>query len=134
MSSITLPSNITTNVLVSPTNLENSVANRLLQVPVNPSALNLWDKSFILVTSFIFCNKIQQNLEVNAKIVNGVTSAKLLHNILVPPGTAFEVIDGNKFILKEGDELFVWHNSNTSGVLDVVLSYTLHNPLTPYEV
>jgi hypothetical protein len=129
-----LPSNTSTNVFRSPTNTEGAEAGRLITVPANASAAEDWQKNFILVTSLLLCNKTTTNLSVSAKIVNGVTSAYILNSINLPPNTSYDVISGNKFTLKEGDQVFVWHGSTASNALDVVMSYTLHRPLTTYDI
>jgi hypothetical protein len=129
-----LPSNTSTNIFRSPTNTEGAEAGRLITVPANASAAEDWQKNFILVTSLLLCNKTTTNLSVSAKIVNGVTSAYILNSINLPPNTSYDVISGNKFTLKEGDQVFVWHGSTASNALDVVMSYTLHRPLTTYDI
>jgi hypothetical protein len=129
-----LPSNTSTNVFRSPTNTEGAEAGRLITVPANASAGDDWQKNFVLVTSLLLCNKTTTNLSVSAKIVNGVTSAYILNSINLPPNTSYDVISGNKFTLKEGDQVFVWHGSTASNALDVVMSYTLHRPLTTYDI
>ena len=129
-----LPSNTSTNIFRSPTNTEGAEAGRLITVPDNASAGDDWQKNFVLVTSLLLCNKTTTNLSVSAKIVNGVTSAYILNGINLPPNTSYDVISGNKFTLKEGDQVFVWHGSTASNALDVVMSYTLHRPLTTYDI
>jgi hypothetical protein len=129
-----LPSNTSTNVFRSPTNTEGAEAGRLITVPANVSAGDDWQKNFILVTSLLLCNKTGSNLGVSAKIVNGPNSAFLLNTINLPPSISYDVISGNKITLKEGDQVFVWHNSTASNALDVVMSYTLHRPLTTYDI
>lgn len=129
-----LPSNTSTNKLASPTNIEEAEAGRLITIPVNSGAAEEHQKNFALVTSLLLCNKISTNLAVYAKIVNGSTSASVLHGINLPPNISYDVISGNKLTLKEGDILYVWHNSPSANALDVILSYTLHNPLTTYEI
>ncbi len=129
-----LPSNTSTNIFRSPTNTEGAEAGRLITVPDNASAGDDWQKNFVLVTSLLLCNKTTTNLPVSAKIVNGVTSAYILNGINLPPNTSYDVISGNKFTLKEGDQVFVWHGSTASNALDVVMSYTLHRPLTTYDI
>jgi hypothetical protein len=86
------------------------------------------------VTSLTIANKTLGAVEVNARVVNSTTSAYILYAVSIPAGTAFEVIQGNKFILKEGDSLYVWHNSTSSNVIDVMASYTIHVPNNPYTV
>lgn len=129
-----LPSNTSTNKFASPINNENAEAGRLITVPANTGAAEDYQKNFALVTSLLLCNKTGSNLAVSAKIVNGVTSVQLLYAINIPPNVSYDVISGNKLILKEGDSLYVWHNSISANALDAVLSYTLHRPLTTYDV
>ena len=129
-----LPSNTSTNKFASPTNVEGAEAGRLITVPVNASATEDWQKNFVLVTSLLLCNKTGGNLSVSAKLVNGSTSAYLLNGLVIPVNTSYDVINGNKFTLKEGDILYVWHNSISANALDATLSYTLHRPLTTYDV
>lgn len=126
------PSNTSTNRFFSPTNSEQN--GLVFTVPANTSAIEDWQKNFALVTSLLLCNKTTSNLAVSAKLTNGVTSATILNGLTLPPNTSYDVIDGNKFTLKEGDSLFIWHNSTLPNSLDIVLSYTLHRPLTTYDV
>jgi hypothetical protein len=128
-----LPSNTSTNVLANPSNVEASPSNVILSLPETITE-NDYEKPFILITSMILCNKVGSNIGVFAKIVNDSTTAHLLYNLNLPPGVSFDVIQGNKFTLKEGDELTVWHNGAASDSLDLTLSYTLHRPLTTYDI
>lgn len=129
-----LPSNVSTNKLASPTNVEGAEAGRLITVPTTTGTPEDYQKVFALVTSLLLCNKTTTNLAVSAKIINGITTAYILNNLNLPPNTSYDVINGNKFTLKEGDQLFVWHGSTASNALDTVLSYTLHRPLTTYDI
>jgi hypothetical protein len=126
------PSNTSTNKFASPTNSEQN--GLVLTVPANTSATEDWQKNFALVTSLLLCNKTTSNLAVSAKIVNGVTSATVLNGLSLPPNTSYDVINGNKITLKEGDTFYVWHNNTSLNSLDIVLSYTLHRPLTTYDI
>jgi len=129
-----LPSNVSTNKFASPTSVEGAEAGRLITVPTTTGTPEDYQKVFALVTSLLLCNKTTTNLAVSAKIINGITSAYILNNLNLPPNTSYDVINGNKFTLKEGDQLFVWHGSTASNALDTVLSYTLHRPLTTYDI
>lgn len=135
MANILLPSNISSNVFASPTNDETSTVNRLLVVPPGTSTTPA-EKNFVLVTSLIISNKTLGSVSVNAKINNAVSggSAYILYGVNIPSGTAFEMIQGNKFILKEGDSLYLWHDNTATNVIDVMMSYTLHVPNSPYTV
>jgi hypothetical protein len=128
-----LPSNTSTNVLATPSNVETSPSNLLLSLPETVT-VNDYEKPFILITSMVLCNKVGSNIGVFAKIVNDSTTAHLLYNLDLPSGVSFDVIQGNKITLKEGDEMTVWHNGASSNSLDLVLSYTLHRPLTTYDI
>ncbi len=134
MANILLPANISSNALRSPTNIENAEANRLITVPASTNPLTEAERNFALVTSLTIANKTLGAVEVNAKVTNSTSSAYILYGVSIPAGTAFEVIQGNKFILKEGDSLYVWHNSTSNNVIDVIASYTIHVPNNPYTV
>jgi hypothetical protein len=129
-----LPSNISTNKLASPSNVEGGSAGLLIDVPVASGSPPAHQKNFALVTSLLMCNKTQSNLTTFAKIVNGVDTAFLFNGLSLPPNVSYEVISGNKITLKEGDKLYVWHSSGLPNALDVVFSYTLHSPLTTYDI
>jgi len=133
MAQVYLPSNISSNVFKSPTNSESAEANRIFTVPAATNPLTDAEKNFALITSLILTNKSLGSVTVNAKVTNSTSSAYILYGVNVPAGTAFEVIQGNKFILKEGDTLVVWHGSSATNVLDVMTSYTLHQPNAPYN-
>jgi hypothetical protein len=129
-----LPSNTSTNKFASPTNAEGDVSGRLITVPVNSEAVADYQKNFVLVTSMLLCNKTSVNLGVSAKVQNGTSVAYILSGINIPPNVSYDIIQGNKFTLKEGDELYVWHDNLDPSSLDVLLSYTLHRPLTTYDI
>jgi len=129
-----LPSNVSTNKLSSPTNVEGAEEGLLITVPTTTGTPEDYQKVFALVTSLILCNKSGASLSISAKIINGSTSASLLNGLLLKVNTSYDVINGNKVTLKEGDSLYVWHDNASSNVLDVVMSYTLHRPLTTYSV
>jgi hypothetical protein len=129
-----LPSNTSTNKLASPTNVEGAEAGRMITVAANTSATEDYQKNFALVTSLILSNRLATNLAVSGKIVNGSTSAVFLPAVNIPPNTSFDVIQGNKFTLKEGDIMYLWHNSPTANAMGAILSYTLHRPLSTYDI
>lgn len=129
-----LPSNVSTNVLASPSSVEGAAAGLLLTVPSSGSSLD-HEKNFALVTSLLLCNKTSSEISVWAKIVNGSQTAKVMHSMKIPAGIPYDLIHGNKLTLKQGDNLYMWHNNTVdTNPIDVVLSYTLHKPLTVYEI
>lgn len=130
-----LPSNISTNSIKSPTSVEGAEAGQMITVPVNSSATQDHEKNFALVTSLLVCNKTAGNIAVSGKIVNGSVTGHFLSELLIPPHVPYEIIQGNKFTLKEGDILFLWHDNTVDpGALDAILSYTLHQPLTTFDI
>ena len=129
-----LPSNVSTNKFASPNNVEGASVGLMIDVPVASGTPEDYQKNFALVTSMLLCNKTGANLAVSAKIVNGLTSAFILNGLSLPPNVSYDVVSGNKITLKEGDKLYVWHNSISANALDVVFSYTLHKPLTTYDI
>lgn len=89
------------------------------------------------VTSIIAANKTATPRSFSLlieKTSGGTTnSAYLLYNVIVPANTAFEVIQGNKFILKSGDQLKAFTDAEagtTTGVVDLTISYVVHIPPT----
>lgn len=132
MSTIYLPSNVTKNSLINVSN--NSASPAVLTVLPASNPLTDAEKNFMLITSFMLSNTSLGAVTVNARITNsGGTSAYLLYKVNIPAGTAFEVIQGNKFILKEGDSLYLWYEETTTAALDAVISHVLHKPSTPYD-
>lgn len=129
-----LPSNVSANVLATPPSSDSSPSGLLFSVEETVTTYD-YEKTFALITSMIVCNKTEGDVGIFAKIENGEDSAAhILYNLSLPPGVSFDIIQGNKFTLKEGDSLRVWHNSLTEDAVDLVLSYTLHRPLTTYDI
>lgn len=104
----------------------------------------IWDDSEVdgvnsygLVTSLIASNKTatprKYSLILEKNTTNGTNSAYLLYDVTVPANTAFEIIQGNKFVLKDGDRLKAYSDAEagaTAGVVDVTISYVVHIPAT----
>lgn len=55
-------------------------------------------------------------------------AAHVLYGVAVPSQTAFEVIDGNKFVLGKDDILRVWGDADGTNLMDVVVSYVVYTP------
>ncbi|AEZ65586.1 hypothetical protein [Cyanophage S-TIM5] len=102
----------------------------------------IWDdaevdgvNSYGLVTSLICSNKTstprKYSLILEKNTTSGTNSAFLLYEVTIPANTAFEVIQGNKFVLKDGDRLKAYSDAvagTTAGVVDVTISYVVHIP------
>ena len=102
----------------------------------------IWDdaevngvNSYGLVTSLICSNKTstprKYSLLIEKNAAGGTNSAYLLYEVTVPANTAFEIMQGNKFILKDGDRLKAYSDAvagTTAGVVDVTISYVVHIP------
>lgn len=129
-----LPSNVSTNKFATPNNTEGDASGLMIDVPLSSGTQFDWQKNFALVTSLMLCNRTNGNVGVSAKIVNGITAGFLINGINIPPNLSYDIISGNKITLKEGDKLYVWHNNSSANALDAVISFTLHRPLTTYDI
>lgn len=87
---------------------------------------------YSLITSMIGANKTDTPRKINLIIEKGGSStAYLLYNVIIPANTAFEVIQGNKFVLKSGDRLLSFTDNvggSATGVVDLTVSYVVHIP------
>jgi hypothetical protein len=102
----------------------------------------IWDdaevdgvNSYGLVTSLTCSNKTttprKYSLILEKNTTSGTNSSYILYEVTIPANTSFEVIQGNKFILKDGDRLKAYSDAEagtTSGVVDVTISYVVHIP------
>ena len=91
-------------------------------------------EGYALVTSMIAANKTDTPRQISLIIEKGGSStAFLLYNVIIPANTAFELIQGNKFILKSTDRLLSYTDTDsgsTAGVVDATVSYVVHIPPT----
>lgn len=137
MASVILPQNISKNKIFPNIPREQNVSgtNYAVNVP-GTTAVSEHQKQFALVTSIIVTNKTLRSIPLYAKVTNDIdnTTAFVLYGVNLPPGTAFEVIQGNKFILKENDKLFLYHTDTSENVLDAMVSYVIHKPEAEYTV
>lgn len=87
---------------------------------------------YSLITSMIGANKTDTPRKISLIIEKGGSStAYLLYNVIIPANTAFEVIQGNKFVLKSGDRLLSFTDNvggSATGVVDLTVSYVVHIP------
>ena len=91
--------------------------------------------SYALVTSIICSNKgavpRKYSLILEKNTSTGTNQAYVLYDVLIPANTAFEVIQGNKFILKDGDRLKAYSDAasgSTAGIIDTTISWVTHIP------
>jgi len=89
-------------------------------------------EGYSLITSMIVSNKTETPRKISLIIEKGgSSSAYLLYNVIIPSNTAFEVIQGNKFILKGTDKLKAFTDAvgdSAVGVVDLTVSYVVHIP------
>jgi hypothetical protein len=83
-----------------------------------------------MVLSVIAANKSQTTRGVNMTLqkAGNPQSAYLLYDVALPSQTAFEVIDGNKFVLQRGDTLRAWGDASSTNLIDMVVSYVVYTP------
>ena len=107
-------------------------------ISINPTAVTqvyndaeVTGDGYALVTSMIAANKTDTPRKLSLLIEKDSTQAFLLYNVVVPANTAFEVIQGNKFILKQGDRLLAYSDAEAgaqAGVVDMTISYVVNIP------
>lgn len=89
-------------------------------------------EGYTLITSMIAANKTETPRKISLIIEKaGASTAYLLYNVIIPANTAFEVIEGNKFILKGTDRLLAFTDAvggSTAGTVDMTVSYVVHIP------
>jgi len=137
MANILLPQNISKNKKFQNIPKETDVTgtNYAVTIPSTSSSTEA-KKQFALITSLVFTNKTERSIPIYARVTNDVDgeTAFLLYGVNLPPGTAFEVIQGNKVILNENDKLFVYHSDSVNNVVDCIVSYVIHRPEAEYTV
>ena len=91
--------------------------------------------SYGLVTSLICSNKTptpkKYSLILEKNTSSVTNSSYILYEVIISANTAFEVIQGNKFVLKDGDRLKAYSDAavgTTAGAVDVTISYVVHIP------
>ena len=138
MANVLLPENISKNTLFPniPREINLSGTNYAVVVPAATNVIRESQKNFALVTSIIVTNTSLRSIPIFAKVTNDVDSktAFVLYGVNIPPGTAFEVIQGNKFILSENDKLYIYHTDTAEGVADAMVSYVINKPEAEYTV
>lgn len=100
------------------------------------SSTSIFDTSAIpaagyaMVLSIVASNKSTTTRGINATLKkSGATdSAYVLYDVALPSRTAFEVISGNKLILKKGDELKAFADADGTDSIDVIVSYVIYTP------
>lgn len=126
---------------IYPTNKFKSSAYSSISIS-SASPTIIWDDnevsgadSYGLVTSLICANKTstprKYSLILEKSTSGSPDNVFLLYEVTMPSNTAFEVIEGNKFILKDGDRLKAYSDAEagtTTGVVDVTISYVVHIP------
>jgi hypothetical protein len=90
-------------------------------------------EGYSLITSMIASNKTNTPRTINLIIEKGGSStAFILYDVIIPANTAFEVIEGNKVILKSTDRLLCYTDApggSAVGAVDMTVSYVVH--ITP---
>lgn len=94
-------------------------------------------EGYALITSVIASNKTNTPRKISLIIEKtsgvGTNSAYLLYDVVLPANTAFEVIEGNKFVLKENDRLLAYSDAEagaTGGAVDMTVCHVVHIPPT----
>lgn len=120
-----------------PTNNFNSATYSNISVN-SGSSTSIFDTSSIptggyaMILSIVVANKstTTRNINVTLQKSGSTTTAYMLYDVAIPSQTAFEVIQGNKFVLGKGDTLKAWGDSSGTNLIDMVVSYVIYSPAT----
>jgi hypothetical protein len=87
-------------------------------------------EGYALVLGIIASNKSTANRGLNLTLrKNGAAqAAHLLFDVSLPSQTAFQVIDGDKLVVRRGDVLSAWVDSAGINTTDLVISYVIYTP------
>lgn len=108
-------------------------------ISVNPGLpTTLFDSNSIPVGGYamllgiVITNKSTTTRSINMTLQkSGSTdSAYILYDVPIPSQTAFEVINGNKFIIQRGDKLAGWGDADGANLIDMVISQVIYTPVT----
>jgi hypothetical protein len=86
---------------------------------------------YAMILSVMVANKSSttRGLNMTLQKSGSATAAYLLYDVAIPSQVSFEVIDGNKFVLKRGDSLKAWMDSaGGANSADMVVSYVIYTP------
>lgn len=88
------------------------------------------DNGYAMILSIIIANKSQTTRGIYATLqkAGAVESAYILYDVALPSQTSFEMIQGNKLVLKRGDSLKAWIDSDGIDLCDAVISYVIYTP------
>lgn len=85
---------------------------------------------YAMVLSIVASNKsaTTRGINVTLKKSGATDSSYLLYDVALPSRTAFEVINGNKLVLKRSDELKAFADADGNDLVDVIVSYVIYTP------
>lgn len=87
---------------------------------------------YALVLGIVASNKstVTRGLNLTLKKNGGATEAYILYDVALPSQTAFQVINGDKLVVKRGDTLAAWVDGAGTNSVDLVISYVTYTPAT----
>ena len=87
---------------------------------------------YALILGISVANKSAEVRGLNLTLrKNGdVQAAHLLFNVAIPPQTGFQVIDGDKLVVKRSDVLEAWVDEAGADTTDLVISYVIYTPVS----
>ena len=106
-------------------------------ISTNPGApTTLFDSNTIpaggyaMLLGVIVTNKSTTTRSINMTLqkAGSTESAYILYDVAIPSQTAFEVIDGNKFVIQRGDKLVGWGDADGTDLIDMVISQVVYTP------
>lgn len=100
------------------------------------STTSVFDTSLIpsnghaMILSVMVANKSGTTRGINMTLQKSgsASSAYLLYDVAALSRTFFEIIQGNKFVLRRGDSLKAWVDSAGTNSVDITVSYVIYTP------
>lgn len=94
-------------------------------------SINIPEGGYALILGLTVSNKstTERFMSLALKKFGQIESTFILYNVGLLPGTAFQVIDGDKLVIERGDILEAWGDSGENNALDLVVSYVVYSPV-----
>jgi hypothetical protein len=85
---------------------------------------------YAMILGIIASNKSSsgRGLNLTLRKSGAAQAAHILFNVALPAQTAFQIIDGDKFVVKRGDVLSAWADTAGANAVDLVISYVIYTP------
>jgi hypothetical protein len=85
---------------------------------------------YAMILGIVSANKSTstRGLNLTLRKQGAATPAHILFDVALPSQTAFQVINGDKLVVKRGDTLAAWVDGAGINTTDLVISYVIYTP------